>query len=246
VIGKRNPLDLLINQIAGEFKMKKTAIAIALPLVAILSISPLQAGWKGGKPGSGGTGNVVVQPSGELSTSEASALVFMREEEKLARDVYITLFDRWEHPVFDNISGSEQRHMDSMKRMIEKYSLADPVVDDTVGVFQNDVLAELYQDLVDRGSVSLPEALHVGAYIEELDIGDLEEAIEASTHADVTQAYENLVRGSRNHLRAFVGQIENLGVVYKAQLMDQEEVDEIVDGAMERGGKGRGKRRGGR
>lgn len=226
--------------------MKKTAIAIALPLVAILSISPLQAGWKGGKPGAGEPGNVVVQPSVELSSSEASTLVFMREEEKLARDVYITLFDRWEHPVFDNISGSEQRHMDSMKRMIEKYSLADPVVDGTVGVFQNDVLAELYQDLVDRGSVSLLEALHVGAYIEELDIGDLEEAIEASTHADVTQAYENLVRGSRNHLRAFVGQIENLGIVYEAQLMDQEEVDAIVDSATERGGKGHGKRRGGR
>lgn len=228
--------------------MKKTVIAIALPLAAMLAVSPLQAGWKGGKPGAGGgqgnTGSQIIAT--ELSDAEASTLLFMREEEKLARDVYITLFDQWEQPVFNNISGSEQRHMDSMKNMIDKYGLVDPVVDDTVGVFQNEGLAEVYERLIERGSASLEEALHVGGFIEELDISDLEDAIDESTHADVTRAYENLERGSRNHLRAFVSQIENLGIVYEAQLMPQEEVDEIVNSAMERGGKGRGKRRGGR
>ncbi|WP_456407186.1 DUF2202 domain-containing protein [Thiolapillus sp.] len=228
--------------------MKKTVIAIALPLAAMLAVSPLQAGWKGGKPGAGGgQGNTGSQTiTAELSDAEATTLLFMREEEKLARDVYNTLFDQWEHPVFNNISGSEQRHMDSMKNMIDKYGLVDPVVDDTVGVFQNEGLAEVYERLIERGSASLEEALHVGGFIEELDISDLEDAIDESTHADVTRAYENLERGSRNHLRAFVGQIENLGIVYEAQLMPQEEVDEIVNSAMERGGKGRGKRRGGR
>ena len=111
---------------------------------------------------------------------------------------------------------------------------------------ENEELSTLYRALIERGNVSLEEALHVGGYIEELDIGDLEEAIAESSHADVVQAYENLERGSRNHLRAFVGQIENLGIVYEAQLMSQEEVDAIVNSATERGGKGRGKRRGGR
>lgn len=226
--------------------MKKTAIAIALPLAAILSISPSQAGWKGGHPDSSGQVHTGVQNTAEMSDAEAATLMFMREEEKLARDVYITLFEQWEHPVFNNISGSEQRHMDSMKSKIDKYGLADPVTDDTVGVFQDGALATLYQELIGRGSISLVEALYVGAYIEELDIEDLQQAIEASTHDDVISAYENLMRGSRNHLRAFVGQIENLGIVYEAQLMDQDEVDEIVDSATERGGKGRGKRRGGR
>jgi len=152
------------------------------------------------------------------------------------------LFDQWGHPVFNNISGSEQRHMDSMQSKIDTYGLVAPVTDDTVGVFQNQELGTLYLELIDRGNASLQEAFHVGAYIEELDIADLEEAIDASTHADVTQAYENLERGSRNHLRAFVGQIENLGIVYEAQLMPQEEVDEIVNSATERGGKGRGGR----
>ncbi len=52
------------------------------------------------------------------------------------------------------------------------------------------------------------------------------------------------MRGSRNHPRAFVGQIEGLGIVYEAQLMSQEEVDEIIDSAVERAGKGRGRGRG--
>ncbi|HEC06788.1 MAG TPA: DUF2202 domain-containing protein [Thiolapillus brandeum] len=226
--------------------MKIKTITLALPLAALLAVSPLQAGWKGGKPGAGGQGNTGTQVTTALSDAEAATLVFMREEEKLARDVYITLFDQWQHPVFNNISGSEQRHMDSMKSKIDKYGLVDPVTDDTVGVFQNEELSTLYRALVDRGNASLEEALHVGGYIEELDIGDLEEAIAESSHADVVQAYENLERGSRNHLRAFVGQIENLGIVYEAQLMSQEEVDAIVNSATERGGKGRGKRRGGR
>ena len=226
--------------------MKIKTITLALPLAALLAVSPLQAGWKGGKLGAGGQGNTGTQVTTALSDAEAATLVFMREEEKLTRDVYITLYDQWEHPVFNNISGSEQRHMDSMKSMIDKYGLVDPVTDDTVGIFQNEELSTLYRALIERGNVSLEEALHVGGYIEELDIGDLEEAIAESSHADVVQAYENLERGSRNHLRAFVGQIENLGIVYEAQLMSQEEVDAIVNSATERGGKGRGKRRGGR
>ena len=226
--------------------MKMIRFTLALPLAALLAVSPLQAGWKGGKPGPGGQGSTGIRVTTALSDAEAATLVFMREEEKLARDVYITLYDQWENPVFNNISGSEQRHMDSMKSKIDKYGLVDPVTDDTVGVFQNEALSTLYNALIERGGVSLEEALHVGGYIEELDISDLEKAIAESSHADVVRAYENLERGSRNHLRAFVGQIENLGVVYEAQVMLQEEVDAIINSAMERGGKGRGKRRGGR
>ena len=226
--------------------MKKTTITLTLPLVAMLSVSALQAGWQGGKPGAGDQGNTGAQATTALSDAEAATLIFMREEEKLARDVYITLFDQWGHPVFNRISGSEQRHMDSMKRKINQYGLVDPVIDDTVGVFQNEELSTAYSALIDLGSESLEKALHVGGYIEELDISDLEESIGESTHADVTRAYENLERGSKNHLRAFVSQIENLDIEYEAQLLSQEDVDAIVDSTMERGGRGHGGWRGGR
>jgi hypothetical protein len=39
-------------------------------------------------------GNTLNQaPAGELTDVEAEGILFMREEEKLARDVYLTLYD---------------------------------------------------------------------------------------------------------------------------------------------------------
>ena len=86
-----------------------------------------------------------------------------------------------------------------------------------------------------RGSQSSLQALYVGAAIEEIDMIDLQEAIDATDNADIQMLYENLMSGSRNHLRAYVAQIENLGVVYEAQYLPQDEVDSIVDSPVERG-----------
>lgn len=170
-----------------------------------------------------------------LDEAEAATLQFMREEEKLARDVYRTLYAAWGKPIFANISESEQVHTDKVASLIEKYRVHDPVEDDTTGVFVNDELRELYHDLVERGEVSLVDALMAGAFIEEADMHDLHEAIEETDNPDIDKVYENLLRGSRNHLRAFVGAIESLGVVYEAQLLAPEEVDAIVDSDIERG-----------
>lgn len=170
-----------------------------------------------------------------LSFVEEESLIFMREEEKLARDVYILMFDEWDNLVFYNISTSEQRHMDTLEKMVQKYSLWDPVVDDTPGVFTSTVLDTLYQELIQSGLQGPVDALFVGALIEEKDIRDIQATLEECTHSDLIRAYENLMRGSRNHLRAFVGQIENLGLVYEAKILEQSVVDEIVNSPVERG-----------
>ncbi len=182
--------------------------------------------------------NTGVLPVIPLSDEEAATLLHMREEEKLARDVYLTLFDAWDAAVFGNISNSEQKHMDTMLSKVEMYDLVDPVTDDTVGAFETEDFAQLYDQLTEKGMESLEAALMVGGLIEELDILDLQQAIEESDHPDVIQAYENLMRGSRNHLRQFASQIESLGLIYEAQMMTQEEVDEIINSPMERGGRG--------
>jgi hypothetical protein len=206
-----------------------SVIAVALALAAN-SVAALASG----------NGHVAVAAESSvtqqaLSALEVDNLMYMREEEKLARDVYLTLFDAWGLTVFENIAVSEQTHTDSVRDMIEKYRLADPVVDDTVGVFVNQELANLYATLISDGMKSSLDALYVGALIEEVDMVDLKRAIEETDNADIRQLYENLMTGSRNHLRAFVGRIEDLGVVYEAQFLTQDEVDEIVDSPMERG-----------
>lgn len=164
----------------------------------------------------------------QLDVTETDYLLLMREEEKLARDTYITLYDAWGLSTFNNISNSEQKHMDAVLTQLNRYGLEDPVVDDTVGAFTNQTLATYYDDLVNKGSASLMDALQVGAYIEELDIYDLWEAIETTDEATLVSTYENLLAGSRNHLRAFVNQITSRGADYEAQYLTQEQVEAIV------------------
>ena len=139
-------------------------------------------------------------------------------------------------PIFANIAASESRHMGAVGRLVLKYGLTDPVVDDTVGIFVNSFLLEKYYELVAKGQLSELDALMVGAFIEELDIIDLQESIEKTDEADIEELYFNLMRGSRNHLRAFVELIEEAtGENYEAQLLDQDEVDAITDSPFETG-----------
>jgi hypothetical protein len=142
-----------------------------------------------------------------LTPEEEAHLVYMREEEKLARDVYLTLYSVWNVPIFSNIAQSEQRHMDALKRMIDKYNVTDPIVSNDVGVFSNPLFTKLYKLLVRVGSKSPAWGYMVGVAIEKLDIKDLEDALAETTKQDLTNVYTNLMAGSYNHLAAFLAQL---------------------------------------
>ncbi|MCB9205959.1 MAG: DUF2202 domain-containing protein [Ignavibacteriales bacterium] len=183
----------------------------------------------------------------DLSDGEIESLVFMREEEKLARDVYIALYEKWNATVFNNISKSEDKHTNAIKMLLDRYSIEDPAINDEHGVFQNETLQNLYNDLIAKGNESLLEALKVGAAIEEIDILDLQKQInEIVDNEDITMVFNNLMRGSRNHLRAFTKNISAQGETYTPQYLAQEVYDEIINSDIERGGNGMGKGRRGR
>ena len=175
-------------------------------------------------------GDVTVD--GQLSEADALGVKYLREEEKLARDVYLTLGETWGAPIFANIAQAESRHMAAVGQLIDNYGLDDPVGENGRGEFENQVLAELYTKLVTDGSTSLVDAYKVGALIEELDIKDLRAA--SAENADVERLYEVLESGSRNHLRAFDARIEAAGETYVAQHLDQLEYEAIADSAVER------------
>ncbi|MGC9330033.1 MAG: DUF2202 domain-containing protein [Candidatus Hinthialibacter sp.] len=176
---------------------------------------------------------------GEISDAEADSLVFMLEEEKMARDVYIAMYEKWRNPIFSNIANAEQNHMDAIQRLIDAYDL-DVSTQDLVG-FTNTELQTLYYDqLIANGAVSELEALKVGAYIEEVDIKDLKDALSITTSSSIQRVYQNLLAGSENHLRAFVRNIEFQGAPYQAQFMDLNEVDQILSSTnMNQGNRGR-------
>ena len=113
----------------------------------------------------------------ELNPEELDGLIFMREEEKLARDVYTILFEKYEMRIFENISKSEQRHISAIKMLLDRYELEDPVENDEVGIFTNKDLQNLYNELIASASDSVT-ALKIGAVIEEIDILDLVKQID--------------------------------------------------------------------
>lgn len=173
--------------------------------------------------------SILSMPYENISPSEQNSLSYMREEEKLARDVYITLFNRYGIKAFNNISKSEQTHTDAIKYIIQKYSLDDPIKNDVIGIFINQDLQNLYNKLIAQGYQSDIEALKVGALIEEVDIIDLVKGInEEVDNQDIKLVYNNLKMGSENHLRAFVKNLSTRGIVYTPQLLDIDTYNSIV------------------
>jgi len=173
-------------------------------------------------------------PAEDVSDDEIAGLIFMREEEKLARDTYIEMFKIWNSKIFDNISKSEQTHTDAVLELLEKYSITDPVGDNAPGVFTDQTLQSLYDALIAQGSTSLIDALLVGAAIEEIDIIDIQVQVDNFVdNQDITLVYENLLKGSRNHLRSFVSNLEKQGIVYQPIKLSQQSYDEIVNSTME-------------
>ena len=209
---------------------KTTPLIITLfgLLLAITQCTELSGLDEGLAPGN--ESEELALQSQELTEDEISGILFMREEEKVARDVYLYLYELYPLRPFLNISKSEQAHMDAIKYLIDTYELEDPVGENPPGVFQNEDLQLMYNELIEQGSTGRVEALQVGALIEEVDILDLQTELEEhATHEDVIRVFGNLCSGSENHLRAFVRVLRLYEVDYEPLKLDQEEFDRILE-----------------
>ncbi len=167
-------------------------------------------------------------PKQSLSQAEKDVLINLRQEEKLAHDVYYTLYEKWGLPVFNNIAASENRHTYIMKKMLEKYDIDDPVSDNKIGKFASAEYQKLYDSLVTKGNQSLKDALEVGATIEDLDIADIDKDLQKTDNDDIKLALNNLRRGSTHHMRAFVRQLQRLGYTYEPKYISQTEFNQII------------------
>ena len=234
-------------------KTTLTGIAFSVFVCTTLPGLSLAAGGQsaGGK---GGGDSTTLQDSTELDFNEATHLAFMREEEKLARDVYTKLGMLYpDSVVFGNIDDSEQRHTDAVKGALEQHGLEDPSTNDNLGMFTGEAYGEYftekYEYLVNKASSSELDALYVGAFIEELDMMDInrcpQEIVQQDNgvddesacglvytdEPDIINLYESLLNGSESHLRGYVRAIESMvgKGTYTAQVLSQEEVDAILE-----------------
>jgi len=160
-------------------------------------------GWRGN--GNGNFNSSTTQEGDvQLSDAQKEDLLFMIEEEKVARDVYLHLSAKWGDRVFANIARAEQKHMNAVERLANQSGVTVPSTLTEEGIFIDEKLQKMYNDLIAKGEKSLRDAYLVGVLVEETDIDDLENLLEDETiSSSAKQVYSNLLRGSQNHLRAF-------------------------------------------
>jgi hypothetical protein len=206
-------------------KVKPLVPLLAVLLVGAATVSEA-AGPRGNSGSQRGSGRNIVAVA-PLTAEEAIHLLDLREEEKLAHDVYQELGDRWQALEFRNIVRSEQRHFDAIGSRLVMFGQADPAQAST-GTFSKPELQELYNTLMAQGSASYVDALRVGATIEDMDIRDVQAAINATTNPTIIQTYSSLLQASKNHLRSFVSLLATQGVEYEPQYIDEALYDSIV------------------
>lgn len=189
----------------------------------------------------------------DLNFNEQTHLVFTCEEEKLARDVYRVLGRSFpEIGSFAEMEANKEHNKCAVLDLMRKYRVSVPHVNDNVGVFSwgsyGRYFTEKYLVLTSQGTSNPLNALYVGAFMEELNILDIDQCpkvivdinngiSEASAcgrnytdNPDVLRVYDSLVEESRRHLRLLVRDIEQIIGVgnYQAQVLPQDQVDAIL------------------
>jgi hypothetical protein len=163
-----------------------------------------------------------------LSEVEKKDLLFLREEEKLARDIYVYAFNKYQNNVFNSISQSEQKHMDNVLNLLNQYAIPDPA-STQMGIFNNADLQSLYNQLKSQVDISASESLKVGATIEELDINDIDDFIANTSNSKLLNVYDKLNCGSKNHIRSFTDQLKTVGITFVPQFISVEEYNTILN-----------------
>ena len=68
-----------------------------------------------------------------------------------------------------------------------------------------------------------------------MDIKDLTDILESATNENIILVFENLLKASRNHLRAFTRQLAGLGISYIPVYISSDEFEQIINSPMEKG-----------
>lgn len=165
--------------------------------------SHTQAPGPGQNRGRGQGPNAPAPATVPATDAEKADINRMREEERLAKELYEAFGAKWGEDTFNRIAKSEARHADAMGRTLTRYQLPDPSKDSQVGKFADPELQKLWDGWYAKGMESRDGALAVGIELEKADIADLQEAIDRTDKADLDRVYGNLKKGSEHHLAAF-------------------------------------------
>ncbi len=166
----------------------------------------------------------------QITPAEAGYLQFLREEEKVAHNVYEVLYAIWNEPSFLEIMSEEAEHMEVLKHLLKQKDIPDPLegIETDNGIFTRPALKKMFEDLTAQGARSVTEAYKVAAIFEETDIRDLTNRFNATQDPDVREVYDELIHASEHHLRTCVQNLKRLGYAYPPTVLPREDYERII------------------
>lgn len=138
-----------------------------------------------------------------ITAAQKAQLIYIIQEEKLARDVYTALAAKGYSQKFGNITSSEQTHMNLVAGLLKTYGIANPTTGLKPGVFKDKTLTALYAKIMSTATKSSADAIAAGVLIEKTDIADIEKMLKGFTQQDINSVLNSLLSGSKKHLAAF-------------------------------------------
>jgi len=213
-----------VNSLTESSLLRRRSFLASLAAIGLAACTPEDT------VSSHGNGEGLSQyPVESLNEAEEAGILQLREEEKLARDVYTLLEEKWGLSAFSQIKPSEQKHMDAVAKLINRYDLLDPA-QESIGIFENQKISSLFETLMTKGEQSEVDALQVGMTVEDVDIYDIDEILSKNDNQDIQVVFTNLRNGSIKHLQRFYTDLKTLGGTYEPQYISQELFDQLTIG----------------
>ncbi|MGA1538631.1 MAG: DUF2202 domain-containing protein [bacterium] len=213
-----------LNSLTESSLLRRRSFLASLAAIGLAACTPEDT------VSSHGNGEGLSQyPVESLNEAEEAGIFQLREEEKLARDVYTLLEEKWGLSAFSQIKPSEQKHMDAVAKLINRYDLLDPA-QESIGIFENQKISSLFETLMTKGEQSEVDALQVGMTVEDVDIYDIDEILSKNDNQDIQVVFTNLRNGSIKHLQRFYTDLKTLGGTYEPQYISQELFDQLTIG----------------
>ena len=213
-----------LNSLTESSLLRRKSFLASLAAIGLAACTPEDT------VSSHGNGEGLSQyPVESLNEAEEAGILQLREEEKLARDVYTLLEEKWGLSAFSQIKPSEQKHMDAVAKLINRYDLLDPA-QESIGIFENQKISSLFETLMTKGEQSEVDALQVGMTVEDVDIYDIDEILSKNDNQDIQVVFTNLRNGSIKHLQRFYTDLKTLGGTYEPQYISQELFDQLTIG----------------
>ncbi len=171
-------------------------------------------------------------PAGTLTDTEQQDVLFLQEEMKFIRDLDTTLYsENTDLPLLAAMAHSADTEMTSDNVILERYGLI--YIPPDTGVFNNNQLRILYNDLLSNTTVLPTDLLSTAARAEDLHLADLSGAYQRTDNADLQYIYGQQLAISRNNLREIDRELRAQGSSFSPQYISMASYLAIISGPVE-------------